>query len=81
MREIPNSLCDFVAETGAIFCENWIKNSFVTKFRKFKPEFTFKIKNRSLFFFEKLTGKYLKKRIWHLQQIDVILSPLKSSSI
>ena len=72
MREIPNSVCDFVAETGAMFCENWIKNSFVTKFRKFKHKFTFKIKNRSF--------KYLKKN-WHLQQIDVILSPFKSSSI
>ena len=59
MREIPNSVCDFVAENGAMFCENWIKNSFVTKFRKFKPEFKFKIKNRS--FFKKLTAKYIKK--------------------
>ena len=50
MREIPNSVCDFVAETGAMFCENWIKNSFARKLRKFKlesSESTFKITNRS----------------------------------
>ena len=60
MREIPNSVCDFVAENGAMFCENWIKNSFVTKFRKFKHEFTFLQKS---IFLLKLTGKYLKKKL------------------
>ena len=77
MREIPNSVCDFVAETGAMFCENWIKISFVTKIRKFKHEFTFLQKS---IFFKKIDSQIFEKN-WHFQQIDVTLSPFKSSSI